>query len=377
MEPETRPPTYGGPARATTPFAVSEDDVTTPYDPLPGRADLRPVPDRPGTPLAGGLAESAGDAELRLELPHKPPLRVFRSIELGEVPPAKWLIDRVVPHDSLVWLWGPPGCGKSFLALDWAGCVSQGVPWNRREVHRGRVLYLAAEGASGLRPRVRAWEHRTGEPMAQVYFLPAAVQLTDPQEAAHLVALVDRLKADLIIIDTQARCTIGAEENSNRDMGLVVATLDALRKVNGACVVSVHHSDKAGAGLRGASALKGAADTEVHVTKSGNQVTVSCEKQKDAEPFEEMPFRLEEAGASCVLTPLRHSAGNTDSEHKVLEALRAVPESTALSSSELRELTGLSRATMTRVTGSLTRKGLLRNVGSEKRPHWKLAGPGL
>jgi putative DNA primase/helicase len=43
---------------------------------------------------------------------------------------------------------------KSFIAVDLACCVATGTQWRSHQVERGKVLYLIAEGTSGLFLRV-------------------------------------------------------------------------------------------------------------------------------------------------------------------------------------------------------------------------------
>ena len=68
-----------------------------------------------------------------------------------------WLIKKLLPAIGLALIYGHPGSGKSFLALDFAFHVSLGWPWNGRRVHRGLVVYVGAEGGNGLRNRIVAF----------------------------------------------------------------------------------------------------------------------------------------------------------------------------------------------------------------------------
>ena len=56
---------------------------------------------------------------------------------------------------------GPSGHFKLFVVIDFAGHIGTGTPWHGRYVRQGTVVYLVAEGAEGIRKRVRAWEART------------------------------------------------------------------------------------------------------------------------------------------------------------------------------------------------------------------------
>src|SRR5438034_1345408 len=65
----------------------------------------------------------------------------------------------------------------------------------------------------------------------------------------------------LVGVDTLARCFVGGEENSAKDMGLFVAGLDRLRAATGAAVLVVHHTGRESGRERGSTALSGAVDT--------------------------------------------------------------------------------------------------------------------
>jgi hypothetical protein len=74
--------------------------------------------------------------------------------EMEDLPPPQWLIGGLAPADGLVVLYGEPGAGKSFVALDWGLSVATGAPWLGREVKQGEVVYIGRAGAYVARPGV-------------------------------------------------------------------------------------------------------------------------------------------------------------------------------------------------------------------------------
>jgi len=152
---------------------------------------------------------------------------------LDTLPVPEPVIDGLLYRDSLAWLHGKPGHCKSFVALDWACCIDAGLPWMGLAVTPGPVLYVIAEGTTGLHPRVRAWEHRAGCKTG-VIFLPVAVQMLQPADTAAIAALAAELGCVLVVIDTQARVTVGADENSAVDMGRLVVAAEQIRMASGA-----------------------------------------------------------------------------------------------------------------------------------------------
>lgn len=214
--------------------------------------------------------------------------------ELLERPPPVPLIMDWLDLDSLAWLIGKPGSYKSFLALDYAGHVGQGLPWRGHPVRQGEVVYLVAEGTTGMGMRVRAWQERHG-PMKAVRFLPRPVQAAG-QEWAVLVEACRRIGPALVVLDTQARVTVGMDENDNTEMGRFIHRAEELRAATGACVLVVHHIGRNGEDARGASALDGAQSTEIKIGRSDRGplwAVISQDKQKDMAETADLEVGLE------------------------------------------------------------------------------------
>ena len=75
-------------------------------------------------------------------------------------------------------------------------------------------------------------------------WLPEAVNLYSPQWASALAEVVAERCPSLVVIDTFARSIVGADENSAKDVGQVVAHLDMIRCAASSCVLVVHHAGK-------------------------------------------------------------------------------------------------------------------------------------
>ena len=292
---------------------------------------------------------------------------------LDNIPDPEPLIDGILYRDSLAWLYGRPGSGKSFVALDWAGCVANGMPWQLRPVTAGVVLYLVAEGARGIRKRVRAWESTFRQPMTDVVFLPLAVQLLHGTDRQALIALVKELQPALVVIDTQARCTVGANENDNGEMGKVVAAADHIRQASGACVLMVHHSGKNGLDMRGASAFEGAATSIIRVTKDGGQwIDVTSDKQKDEEEFRPIRLRMTLTSDSVVLTASGPDdiTATTDHQNKILDELRQTFGSEGASAAQLLRTTNIPERSLYRELKTLVNRNAVHKGGTTARPRY-------
>ncbi|HEY9417530.1 MAG TPA: AAA family ATPase [Pseudonocardia sp.] len=219
---------------------------------------------------------------------------------LDSLPEPEPLISGLLFRNSTAWLIGKSGHGKSFVAIDMVGCIATGMDWQDHAVHQGPVLYVVAEGKSGMRQRVRAWERSYGRKMTGVHWLPLAVQVQSTDWRA-LIAVAGEIQPSLIVLDTQARITVGLEENSAKDMGIFNDKITDLCGETGACVLVVHHKGRAGDNMRGSSALDGASDTTLEAVKDGNTITLKNPKQKDAEEHEDIDLLLSPNGESAVL----------------------------------------------------------------------------
>jgi hypothetical protein len=263
---------------------------------------------------------------------------------LMNMPPIEWAVgegdDGLITAHGLSMIYGPPGSGKSFISLDMALCQAHGIEWQGIETKQGDVLYIAGEGVGGLGKRVKAWKSTHGlGTSGHFHMLPLAVNMRDQAEVEKLIRSIDRLdrKWTAVYIDTLARAMLGADENSSTETGLVISAADAIRNHVQCAVVFVHHSGKAvERGSRGSSAILGAVDTSVVVSKDENYITMRVEKQKDAEPMADITLEMTPiasiSGSSVVLTRLdgdeaarikRSKPLNAD-QKIALEALRNV-----------------------------------------------------
>src|SRR5262245_26692453 len=79
-----------------------------------------------------------------------------------------------------VW-YGASGCGKTHEAGDLGMHLALGWPWRGREVERGGVLYIAAEGGAGMLNRVAAFRryHNVQDEDIPFAVIPSTVNLRD------------------------------------------------------------------------------------------------------------------------------------------------------------------------------------------------------
>ena len=255
---------------------------------------------------------------------------------LRNMPPVEWLVDGLLTKHGFSVLYGEPGAGKSFLAIDMALSVAYGKAWHNNPVQKGAVLYIAGEGVGGLGKRIKAWQaHHKLTADVPFYVLPTAVRFREPEDVERLLRTIDNLdtKFSAVFVDTVARALLGGDENSATDMGLFVDACEIVKRHCECAVVAIHHSGKdAARGMRGSTALLGAVDTSIKVSKLEETVTLATEKQKDAEPMPDVAFTMTPVAliddVSVVMTQADmpekkpRSAKLTEPQKIALQALR-------------------------------------------------------
>lgn len=274
------------------------------------------------------------------------PLIAFDQIRLSTNP--RYRVREILPIRGLAVIWGPPKCGKSFLAFDMLMHVALGWMYRGHRVEAGTVVYCALEGQHGFEARKVAFEQAhldSFEGEVPFYLMPATLALVaDVGEliAAIRAQLPDGKPPAVVCLDTLNRSFTGSESD-DRDMTAYVNAADSIRDAFGCLVVIVHHCGLEGTRPRGHSALGGAVDAQLAVKKlSDGFLSCTVELMKDGPDGAAVTCRLErvEVGiddvgepiTSCVIRPeeaaegLTFAAASKPLPDKLRLSLRALAE---------------------------------------------------
>ena len=209
--------------------------------------------------------------------------RLLTPSQLLNMPQPDWLIDGVLPMASLVMSYGKPGTFKSFVKLDQALHIATGKKWNGVPTQTGLVCYIAAEDIGGYIYRQQAWTELNGAVSDEyMRYYPDGLNLSDPSAVNSVVTWAVNAQPLYVVFDTLRRCLPGVDENSTQAVGKAIDAADRIRRLSGATVDLVHHSEKSGTTYRGTSALGGDMDTILKFTATGMNVTMAQEKQKNS-----------------------------------------------------------------------------------------------
>jgi bifunctional DNA primase/polymerase-like protein/AAA domain-containing protein len=269
-----------------------------------------PFPEREARALVRDLARrdrarsSSGSAPTDESSPH----------QVIEVVDAADLVARTFPDEpplvggglmvprALAVTAGPPKRGKSLYVLNREIRRALAQPFLGFTTTPGRTLYFNAEIPEPqlkdrfvLMLRGAGFDGRPVDAEAVRGRIKTVTQrglfLDEPAGYDAVRRLIEAAQPDLVTLDPLARFFSG-EENSARDMGRLVASLDRLIQEYRVAVELVHHTGKPQAGdprqgghrLRGSSALFGAADAVVLLDRTAEAWRLSFELRHAEEP---------------------------------------------------------------------------------------------
>ena len=235
---------------------------------------------KPVSAAAPSFDPETGEVLAGFEAAPAPSQAVYAALSPAEIyalADPKWLVDGLVIEKAMGFVYGPPGAGKSFVALDMSLRIAAGVAdWMGRAIaHRGPVVYVSSEGTADMKFRMQAWQTANGKSLIgeHFYLIADAVNFMADADGARLVATLDAVRERagaapvMVVVDTVSRVLPGADENLQKDMTVFIGVCDALRERYACAVVGVHHTSKEGS-LRGSTVFAGAGDFLLAVERS-------------------------------------------------------------------------------------------------------------
>lgn len=248
-------------------------------------------------------------------------------------PEVEWLWDNfLTQHDKSI-IGGESQSGKSFLGINLGLHIALGRPFMGHDTAAGLVCYQAGESARGARRRMRAFRDEYDVPAdREVPFVLLSKRIDlFSRDSGDVQGLIDEVKGwqayyidhplRWLCIDTLARASVGAEENSAKDMGIVLDNLDKLEQSLGCAVSAVHHMNAVGSKLRGSSAVFANVEQVLVISRDQetNVRTLRVSKMKDDADGGTINFELKVRNlgqdvkgkpiTSCVVMPAGWKTG--------------------------------------------------------------------
>ena len=250
--------------------------------------------------------------ELTVETKVEDGLFEFLDIEgIFSLPKPKYLIDKLMIESALGFVYGPPGCGKSFLTIGMGLSIAAQCPdWFGRKINKsGPVVYISSEGTGDIGDRIRAWAKETGViaeslPFYLIHQTINFMASADVEKLLKTVAAISKIAGQTpvtVFVDTVSRVLPGADENLQKDMTLFIGACDAVRQTFSATVVGVHHTSRAG-NLRGSTVFDGAGDFLLGIEREeGEKIgEIHARKIKSAEDGWRQPFELKKVTTNDI-----------------------------------------------------------------------------
>ena len=167
-------------------------------------------------------------------------------------------------------LCGQPGALKSFIALDIARRLADGIPLPglKAEVPQVPVVYVAGEGIFGMPARIKAMELQESE----LRFLPGTLDICNDEIYGELRDIVSHdLQGGVLVLDTLSRVSIVEDENSAAEMNRVMGRLVDLAEYETGCTIFVlHHMTKAGQSYRGSTAISASVEVMLNAEREAD-----------------------------------------------------------------------------------------------------------
>ena len=291
-----------------------------------------------------------------------------------------YLIPDVLPHPSVVLIYGAGGDGKSMSAWALAKHIATGQPFlvrgNHVPVQQGPVLLL-----NGDQPLVQLKEQleEMDFPVTDQTLIQTDWQL---QRYAQFIKLMEKHRPKLVVIDSLIGCSGGRAFDENKSE--FAQPLYWLTKNNGdlfpaTTILIVHHANKNG-GFRGTSAIRDAVDETWALRKptdeekarvGGHSRLITIEKSRSGRMDTQLVMQMQDDLSFTIsdFTPAINENNTSPASvaDRVLQKLRVVhPESRTIEDLFYDPLINGKTAAIRKSLQRLEKRGLVVSSASDK-----------
>jgi hypothetical protein len=236
-------------------------------------------------------------------------------------PTRDWLLKGVFLAHTLFLAIGEPGCGKSYLMLDFVmtralAIVDARAPreWFGRKFKPGGSVFIAAEGQEDFLIRIHAWLVAKGLPpdfKLPVWLVPTAIDMrSSDADAKTLIADIKNIDTyfrgefgcgvDFVAVDTFNRALAGGDDTKPEHVGAFIRNSALIREQTGCTVGAVHHTPRGAERARGHSSVTADNDAEIFIRAAlagaPNSWTVTRNKAGPKGERHEFRLRQQEVG---------------------------------------------------------------------------------
>jgi predicted ATP-dependent serine protease len=217
----------------------------------------------------------------------------------------EFVIDKLIPEKGITYMFGHPGCGKSWLMLEMARAISGGTLFLDTFKTKQQNTMIVDEESGIWEMKRRAELLAINNNLPIFFHCQNGFKFDDDSSVSGLIKLCKEYYITMVIFDPFVAMHSG-EENSATEMQKV---MDAMQNftLEGITVLFIHHSRKGGHGngaqnSRGSSAIHGRADSTLIVEKG----TKSGEEFIDVRHTKSRRGKAQEAFRSIVSQPVEN-----------------------------------------------------------------------
>jgi archaellum biogenesis ATPase FlaH len=248
-----------------------------------------------------------------------------------EQPDMIWAVDNLFPIESINFIAGPAGHGKSWMLQDLAIAIATGSEWlGHFGTSHGSVLYIDEESSrSLLRGRFDAPLRASGkeQDLSNIQIcVGQEVNFTDSDTVKRLLRAVNFYKPSVIIIDCLIRVH-SAEENSASEMSRVFGIVKSIvRQFGCAFVIADHHrkpgrnSTRQDISLRGSTDKMAVADSVLSIQSKDNKITVEHTKSRHSQAIKAFIVEIEDLDEDSTTVRYVGEAERNDRSSKLTKA---------------------------------------------------------
>jgi KaiC/GvpD/RAD55 family RecA-like ATPase len=192
---------------------------------------------------------------------------LFSAKELIEsnIPDIKWLVENIIPAESIVILGGDVGNLKTFTALHIAACCATGKKvFGNRETKRIRVLYIDEENRKiTLKKRMcdllKGLDSNNDIDMDFLICDNIKLDVRDRRSHSRLNEIIRDYNPELIVVDSLVRVMVG-NENDVQEVRKVFEIIKEFIKKYGSSWLLLHHTRKSNGYTKTKDDLRGSGD---------------------------------------------------------------------------------------------------------------------
>lgn len=150
----------------------------------------------------------------------------------------EYLLEKLIPKNSITLLFGRGGIGKTSLCMQIARAIANGLPFDTLQTIKTPVYYVDFENPLAV---LKERAGKIGQ-SDNLYVWHISNEIQPPKLDGHEWELYKLLPAGLLICDT-LRASHLSDENDSKPMSLIMGRLKELREI-GFTVLLLHHTPK-------------------------------------------------------------------------------------------------------------------------------------